>query len=122
MGNDELTSVRERLEKLKENPRKVPKPLAPVLPERERRSISDGMLTFERVFQQKVEKAIKKIEAVKARMEASQNFANYFYDLKEAEKEFLEILTKAEEKHVEFPAGFIKKIEAVKSKIRSKIR
>ena len=121
MGNDELVSVRERLEKLKDNPKQVPKPLD-LIPEKDRKPIGDGMLTFERVFQQKLEKAIKKIESVKERMTTSNMFMNYFYDLKQAEKEFLDLLEKAEEKHVEFPSNFIKRIEAVKSKIRSKIR
>jgi len=121
MRNDELVSVRERLEKLKDNPKQVPKPLD-IIPDKDRKPIGDGMLTFERVFQQKVEKAIKKIESVKERMTTSNMFMNYFYDLKQAEKEFLDLLEKAEEKHVEFPSNFVKKIELIKSKIRSKIR
>lgn len=121
MGNDELVSVRERLENLKKNPKQVPKPLD-LIPERESRPLGDGMFTFERLFQQKVEKAIKKIESVKTRMKTSDMFMNYFYDLKEAEKEFLDLLAKAEEKHVDFPDSFLKKVEAVKSRIRARIR
>lgn len=121
MGNDELVSVKERLEKLKENPLQVPKPLD-IIPERDVRPIGDGMFTFERVFQQKVEKLIKKIESIKSKMATSDTFVNYFYDLKKVEKEFLELLEKAEEKHVDFPDNFVKKIDLVKSKIRSKIR
>lgn len=121
MGNDELISVRERLENLKKKPKMVPRPLD-LIPERDRKPIGDGMLTFERVFQQKIEKAIKKIESIKEKMKNSNGFFNYFYDLKQAEKEFSEVLEKAEEKHVEFPDNFIKKIEIVKKNLRSKIR
>jgi len=121
MNNDELVSVRERLEKMKDNPKEVPKPLD-LIPEKDPRPVGEGMFTFERQFQQKVEKAIKKIESIKEKMKASDMFMNYFYDLKKAEKEFLDLLEKAEEKHVEFPDNFVKRIEAVKSKIRSKIR
>lgn len=121
MGNDKLVSVRERLENLKKNPKQVSMPLD-IIPEKESRPLGDGMLTFERVFQQKIEKAIKRIDSVKDRMNSSDMFMNYFYDLKQAENEFLDLLAKAEEKHVEFPENFMKRIESVKSKIRTKIR
>lgn len=121
MENDDLVSVRERLENLKKNPKPVPKPLD-LIPERDSKPIGEGMLTFERLFQQKVEKAIKEIEIIKKRMITSDMFVNYFYDLKRAEKEFLGLLKEAEEKHVDFPNSFLKRIDAVKSKIRSKIR
>ncbi|MBL7101014.1 MAG: hypothetical protein ISS23_03615 [Nanoarchaeota archaeon] len=121
MGNDELTSVRERLEGLKKNPKRVPKPLD-IIPEREKEPVGEGMLTSERLFQQKVEKAIKRIDSIKDKMKTSDNFINYFYDLKQAEKEFLDLLAEAEEKHVDFSESFVKKIISVKSRIRSKIR
>lgn len=121
MENDDLVSVRERLENLKKNPKQVPKPLD-LIPERVPKPIGEGMLTFERLFQQKVEKSINKIESIKKRMITSDMFVNYFYDLKHAEKEFLGLLKEAEEKHIDFPSSFLKKIDAVKAKIRSKIR
>ena len=112
-----MVSVRERLENLKKNPKPVPKPLD-LIPEREEKPIGDGMLTFERVFHQKVEKAIKRMESIKEKMKNSSSFVNYFYDLKQAEKEFLELLEQAEEKHIDFPDNFVKRIEEAKSKIR----
>lgn len=121
MGNDDLTSVRERLENLKKNPKCVPKPLA-IIPQRDGRPTSESMLTFERLFQQKVDKAITKIESIKEKMKSSETFTSYFYDLKKAEQEFLDLLKTAEEKRVEFPDNFNKKIEETKSKIRSKIK
>ncbi len=80
------------------------------------------MLTFERVFQQKLEKAIKKMDSIREKMKTSTTFINYFYDLKQAEKEFLDLLEKVEEKHIDFPDNFVKRIEDAKSKIRFKIR
>ena len=120
MDNEELASVRERLEKLKKEHKSVPKPLDEI-PDRNR-PVGDNMFTFERMFQQKIEKAIRKIENMKERMKTSENFVNYFYDLKQAENEFLELLSKAEEKHVDFPDNFIQRISSIKDKIRSKIR
>lgn len=121
MANEELTSVRERLENLKKNPQRVSRP-SDLIPEKDLKPIGDGMLTFERLFQQKVEKAIRKIESIKERMTSSEGFMNLFYELKTAEMEFLDLLKKAEEKHVDFPNNFLKRIEEVKSRIRSKIR
>lgn len=121
MGNDELTSVRERLENLKKNPKEVPKPLD-LIPEKERKPLGDGMFTFERIFHQKVEKAIRKIEGIKEKMTSSQGFMNLFYDLKDAEQQFLGLLKEAEEKHIDFPDSLLKRIEEIKDKIRSKIR
>lgn len=121
MDNEELLSVRERLEKIKENPRDVPKPLD-IIPEKDRRPIADGQLTFERNFQQKVEKSMKKIDLIKDKMQTSDNFLNYFYDLKKAEQELFVLLDEAEEKHIEFSENVVKRIEIIKSNIRSKIR
>jgi len=121
MGNDELTTVRERLENLKKKSRDVPKILESV-PERERRPVGDGMYTFERVFQQKVDKAIKKIGFLKEKMEDSENFLNLFYDLKRAEEEFLKLLEEAEKRKLDFPDNFKNQIEEVKSQIRQRIR
>ncbi|MDP2906998.1 MAG: hypothetical protein Q8O03_03590 [Nanoarchaeota archaeon] len=121
MGNDELVSVRERLENLKKNSRDVPKVLESV-PDRERRPLGDGMYTFERVFQQKVEKVIKRIEFLKERMEDSENFLNLFYDLKRVENEFLDLLAEAGKRKIDFPDNFNKQIEDIKSQIRQRIR
>lgn len=121
MGNEELTPMRERLENLKKNPKCVPKPLD-LVPEKDRRPLGEGMFTFEKMFQQKIEKAIQKIESLKNKMNASETFANYYYDMKRAEKEFLEIVAKAEEKQIDFPANFASKIESIKSKIRMKTK
>ena len=121
MSNDELVSVRERLEKLKKNSQDIPNVLESV-PDRERRPLGDGMYTFERIFQQKVEKAIKKVEILKERMEDSENFLNLFYDLKKAENEFLDLLAEAEKRKIDFPDNFNKQIEEIKNQIRQRIR
>lgn len=121
MGNDELTPMRERLENLKKNPKCVPKPLD-LVPEKDRRPLGEGMFTFEKMFQQKIEKTIQKIEALKNKMNTSEMFADYYYDMKRAEKEFLDLVAKAEEKQTEFPANFVSRIESIKSKIRMKTR
>jgi len=121
MENDKLLTVRERLERLKNNPKKVPKPLDMMPEKRAPEPVPEATLNFEKEFQQKAEKAIKNIESVKNKMKGSKSFINYFYDLKKVEKEFLNILQEAEEKHIEFPENFLKKIESVKSTIRSKI-
>ena len=122
MGNDELITVRERLERLKKNPKKVPKPLDVILPEREHKPVSEGSLTSEKIHQKKVEKVIKRIESIKEKMKTSETFINYFYDLKQAEKEFLTLLETAEEKHIDFSDEFAERIKEVKNKIRTKIR
>ncbi len=121
MSNDELVSVRERLENLKKNPYPFQNVLEN-LPERERKPIGDGMFTFERVFQQKVEKAVKRIDVLKERMQDSEMFINLFHDLKKAENEFLELLAEAEKRKLTFPDNFNKRIEEIKSQIRQRIR
>ena len=122
MRNDELITVRERLERLKKNPKKVPKPLDVVIPEKEHKPAPESSLTSEKVHQKKVEKVIKKIESIKEKMKTSETFINYFYDLRQAEKEFLVLLEKAEEKNIDFSDEFAKRIKEVKNKIRTKIR
>lgn len=121
MSNDELPSVRERLENLKRGYQNVPKILESV-PDREKQPLGDGMYTFERVFQQKVEKILKKIEFLKERMEDSENFLNFFYDLRRLEDELLVLLAEAEKRKIDFPDNFKKRVEEVKSQIRQKIR
>lgn len=122
MANEDLVSVRQRLENLKKNPIYVPMPLDNIVPDKEAKPIGGGELTFGKLLQQKIDKVIKKIELIKEKMKTSDTFMNHFYDLKNTEKEFLELLAKAEEKHVTFPSTFAKKIDEIKGNIRSKIR
>lgn len=122
MASEDLVSVRQRLENLKKNPRYVPMPLDNIVPDKEAKPMGEGELTFGKLLQQKIDKVIKKIELIKEKMKTSDTFMNHFYDLKNAEKEFLGLLGQAEEKHVTFLSAFAKKIDEIKGNIRSKIR
>jgi len=117
MGNNELVSVRERLENLRKNPKHVPRPLD-LLPEREKKPLGEGMFTLDRVYQQKIEKAISKLEVLKNKMKSSEMFSSYYYDLKKAEKEFIDVIAEAESKKLDFPENFLKRVADIKRTLR----
>ena len=113
-----LRSVKERLEELKVKPKAVNLPLdtnrreqVTVLERKEPRQ--------ESLVQARVDKAMKRVEAVKQKMERTDSYLGLFYDLRAAEKEFLESLEEANSKAVDLPETMQAKIEILKSKIKT---
>lgn len=112
-----LRSVRERLSELKTKP-SVDLPLSPKREEAvvyERKEPSQDNLV-----QARIDKAMKKIEAVKQKMERTDSYLGLFYDLKAAEKEFNDALEEANAKGVDLPENFQVKIDSFKAKLTPK--
>ncbi len=113
-----LRTVKERLEELRLNPKPVQAPLnslreqAPVI---ERKEPSQDQLV-----QARIDKAIKRLEAVKQKMEKTDSYLSLFYDLKAAEKEFLDSIEEANAQGVDLPETFQAKVELTKSRIKSR--
>lgn len=113
-----LRSVKERLSELKIKPSNVELPLSPKREEAvvfERKEPSQ-----ESLVQAKIDKAMKKIEAVKQKMERTDSYLGLFYDLKAAEKEFNDALEEVNAKGVDLPENFQVKIDSFKAKLTPK--
>jgi hypothetical protein len=119
-GDENLVSVRERLEDLKHQKRPVPKPLGPKFFPENQPSEEKKTITPESVMQGKIEKAMGNVEALQKKMHDSpSSYLSLFYDLKQAEKGFLDLLSEAEDKQVALSGTVMARIAKVKSKIRS---
>jgi len=109
-----MESMRDRLEKLKNSPWRVPNPVDKDV---------TGMhkpVTPESVFMKKLDKAMSNIEQIRKKILAdSDSYLSLFYELRKAEKEFLEILNEKEEKELILPEHYLNKIEDTKNKIRN---
>ena len=114
-----LKSVKERLEEMKKKNVVVPRPLdIPQIlkvpnPESE-------LITIDKVYRGKVEKAMKSIEVINQKIKTSGTYLNMYYNLKRAEDEFLAVLDEAKQKHIEFSPEFSDRIEAVKKRLRTR--
>ncbi|MFH0752832.1 MAG: hypothetical protein V1914_04540 [archaeon] len=113
-------TVRERLERMMRN--SVPINRIPMLQDRPKQVPDEQKpITPSKLMIQKIEASIKVIEDYNAKMlKDSECYLSLFYDRKKAEQAFLEVLKEAEEKEVSIPSPFMKRIEAIKSKIRDK--
>ena len=115
MGN----TVRERLEKMMKY--SVPTGNGPKIfePKREPISEEERPITPSKVMVQKLERAIKIIEDYNAKMlKDSECYLSLFYDRKKAEKDFLGLLQEAKDKGISIPSPFMKRVEAIKAKIK----
>lgn len=113
-----LRTVKERLSELKDKPNSVGLPLE---------SKRDQPMVFERkepsqetLVQARIDKAMKRIEAVKQKMERTDSYLGLFYDLKAAEKEFTDALDEANAKGVDLPEAFQLKVGQFKSRLSPK--
>lgn len=110
-----LRTVKERLQELRTNPKQVQMPIMREQPQViERKEPSQ-----DQQVQARIDKAIKRLEAVKQKMEKTDSYLSLFYDLRAAEKEFLDSVEEANVKGVDLPQTFQTKIELTKSKIKS---
>ncbi len=117
---EEVVSVRDRLESLKERPKLVRRPIEPTFPDMNKKEEGKKVITPESVMQKKIEKAMSKIEEYKKKMHNSPNsYLSLFYDLKQAEKDFLTLLEEADSKSVTFSGTTLSRIEKVKKQIRA---
>jgi hypothetical protein len=111
-----MSSVRERLEKLKNQPRRVEPALRPneIAPSAEK-----VLLSPESVFMRKVEKLMKGIDELKKKMHSDTGqYLSLYYDLKKAEQDFIEAVEDADMDYLDVPRVFLQKIEQYKSKIK----
>lgn len=114
-----LRSVKERLQELKTKPRV--QSYASMGPKREQTVVIERKEpTQESLVQARIDKAMKRLEAVKQKMEKTDSYLGLFYDLKAAEKEFLDSLDEAKAKGVDLPENFQVKVDLTKSKIKEK--
>ncbi len=114
-----VESIRERLERLKNAPPKVTLPLSDQ--ERSTPTERKPMITPESVYMRKVEKLIANLESMKARMKSdSGQYLSMYYDLKKAEKEFLESIEEPEAKFYDLPDAFLHRVAAIREKIETK--
>ena len=109
-----LRTVKERLEELRTNPVQMP-----LRAEREQMPVIERKEpSQDQVVQSRVDRAMKRLEAVKQKMEKTDSYLGLFYDLKAAEKEFLDSVEEADAKGVDLPETFKNKIELTKSRIK----
>jgi len=113
-----MDSVRERLERMKNNPRRVPSPL----PNNEINPKSEkGLLSPESVFLRKIEKSMSQIKEIQSKMNSdSGQYLSLYYDLKKYEKEFLDLIDDPEIKFLDLPEMSMRRIKDLQSKIRNK--
>tara|TARA_Y100000310_G_scaffold313633_1_gene362197 strand:- start:723 stop:1073 length:351 start_codon:yes stop_codon:yes gene_type:complete len=111
-------SVRERLERMQNSPRRVAPPLSrdEINPRLEK-----VLLSPESVFIRKIEKVMKRIECLKKKMNSdSGQYLSLYYDLKKAEIEFLELINHPEVQYLDLSDIFMSKAKALKKEIENK--
>ena len=112
---EKTETVKSRLERMAGSSKSVPKALAS---EHIIQAEENKPLTPSKVMQQKIEKSIRIIEGYHLKMNRdSESYLALFYDLKKAEKEFMELLKEAEVRRLVIPSPFMKRIEAIRAKI-----
>jgi hypothetical protein len=111
-----MSIVRDRLEKMRDQPRKV----APALRDDEMSSNTDKvLLSPETVFMRKVEKSMKIIDSLKKKMHGdSGQYLSLYYDLKRAEKDFLEAVENSDIEYLDIPHVFLQKVDKYKESIK----
>ncbi len=119
MGTIEgLESVFSRLKRLKEQEQE-PKPrqvINPFTKKEEKPIVERPRLSKETIFTGKVERAILKMEGIDKKMRESDMYLNYYDELNQAKKEFLEVLKEAENHQVDFPERVQSLIDKIKRK------
>lgn len=118
-----LRSVKERLEELKVKPKPAVftgSPLGALSTNHEQPAVMPKKEpSDENLVQARVDKAMKRIESIRQKMEKTDSYLGFFYDLKAAEKEFFDSLEEANAKAVELPQTMQNKVEIFKNKIKS---
>lgn len=112
-----LRTVKERLQEMKVKPKSVNLPLD---------SRREQVMVMERkepsqenLVSSRIDKAMKRVEAVKQKMERTDSYLGLFYDLRAAEKEFLDSLDEANAKGIDLPETMQLKVESMKAKIKA---
>ena len=109
-----METMRDRLEKLKNQRWGIPKPI-----DKDVTGVHQK-ITPESLFMKKLDKSMSNIESIRKKVLADSNsYLSLFYELRKAEKEFLEILKEKEDKELMLPDHYLNKIEDVKNKIRN---
>ena len=113
-----IESVRERLERMQNKPRRVAPPLSKdeLDPRPEK-----VLLSPESVFMRKLEKVMKRISELKKKMNSdSGQYLSLYYDLKKAEQEFLELVDHPEVQYLDLSDIFMSKVKELKKEINNK--
>ncbi len=113
-----ISNVRRRLETLHDMPSVAPKPLSDRF-YREKVAEEKKVDLPENETIRNVEAALRKVETIRQKMDKSNSFLSYFYDLKKAEAELVAALKNAEEQMVDLPPHLAPKVEQAKAKMRN---
>jgi len=109
--------MRNRLERLKQNPVNVRRPLTvdDLDPQPSKR-----LITPETVYMRKVERVMMKHTETKRKMlSGSDQYLSLYHELKKAENDFLDLLADPEIKYLDLPDVFLQKIEEMKKKLQT---
>jgi len=109
--------MKERLRRLKERPGWAFKPLDKEF--LNKMEPSKVIKTPETEMQNKIEKAMKKVEDIRNKMKDASNYLSLYYDLKKAQDEFLQLVDEMENGNfLDFPDSFVKRVNNFKSGLR----
>ena len=110
---DRLISVRERLEKLK-NQESKPKVIWGTRPKEEepKRTI----ISPETMMVNKIEKSINKLEQIERKMANSENYLGMYYEFQKSKKEFLKLIEETKVRNFVFEDFFERRVRDVKRK------
>lgn len=111
------SNVRRRLETLQDSPSTAPKPFSDRF-YREKVAEDKKVDLPENATIKNIEAALKKVDNIRQKMDKTNSFLSYFYDLKKAESELVAVLKEAEEQMVDLPPHLAPKIEQAKAKMR----
>ncbi|MBI4447833.1 hypothetical protein HY643_02540 [Candidatus Woesearchaeota archaeon] len=113
----DIIPVRKRLERLRDNPRQVPKPLNGMfLGQKEEES--RPLISKSTIYQKKIEKAMMDIDRLKKKMEQTSSFLSLYPELKAIEKTFLTVVEEAEAQRVDLPEQLVRRVKEYQKKIK----
>lgn len=113
-------TVRERLERLKNQPSTPFRPNYQPVEERPRQE-QPKPFSPENLFMKKVEKVMNDIDILRKKMFSdSGQYLSLYYDYKKKEKEFLDIVESTETKNIDLPDFFVTRLEEFGTRLKSK--
>ena len=95
----------------------VPRPLD-LAPERKEPAIKKEVVSPDDAVVNKLDKAVKKLDTLRGKMLKADSYLSFFYELKIAEKEFLEAFNEVQTKDVDLPPMMQQHAEHLKANLR----
>ncbi len=119
MQAQEKSQVLQRLESMQSDPRPSPRPLDFVSERKEPQQVRAVPQNQEAPLVNNLDKAIKKLDMLRGKMLKADSYLSLFYELKVAEKEFVDAYNEVQAKDADLPPMMQQKADQLKANLRT---